>query len=441
MTAEPRTLRTKAEEAIASLYAASRAGLPGGDAVRARRNAAFSLFERFGLPHRRVEAWKYTDLRTLMRAVAPLAGVAPAERLAAVAEADPLASLDRAQIVIANGVFEPELSDLGGTDGITVESLSHVLATSPERVGRLFDDGDDTVMALNTSLMQGGAVVTIAAGARPQRAIEIVHLTAGDAPVSVFTRDLVDVGEGASVRFLESHRGPMGIAYQVNALTELRIGDGAAVKWIRLQTESEAAQHLASFVTRLGARATLDHLAVNSGAALARWQAFATLAGEHGRVAFSAATMLSGTEHSDSTLVINHAEPNGASRELFKSAVDGRATGAFQGKIVVAPVAQKTDARMMAKALLLSDEAEFASKPELEIFADDVQCGHGATAGQIDDGQLFYLMSRGIPRAEAERLLIEAFLDDAVDAIGEDAIAGALKRVVSAWLARRGTVE
>jgi Fe-S cluster assembly protein SufD len=440
MTAEPRTLRTKAEEAIAGLFAGNRASLPGGDAVRARRNAAFSLFERFGLPHRRVEAWKYTDLRTLMRTVAPLAGVAPAERLAAVAEADALASLDRAQIVIANGVFEPELSDLAGTAGVTVESLAHVLATSPERVGRLFDDGDDTVMALNTALMQGGAVVTVAAGARPERAIEIVHLTAGDAPVSVVTRDVVDVGEGAAVRFLESHRGPAGIAYQVNALTELRVGDGAAVKWIRLQTESEAAQHLASFVARLGARATLDHLAVNSGAALARWQAFVTLAGGRGRVAFSAATMLSGSEHNDSTLVVTHAEPHGASRELFKSAIDGRATGAFQGKIVVAPEAQKTDARMMAKALLLSDAAEFASKPELEIFADDVQCGHGATAGQLDDVQLFYLMSRGVPRAEAERLLIEAFLDEAVDAIDEKVIGEALKGVVSAWLARRGTV-
>jgi Fe-S cluster assembly protein SufD len=441
MTAEPRTLRTKAEEAIAALYASSRAGLPGAEAARARRNAAFSLFERFGLPHRRVEAWKYTDLRTLMRTVPRLAGIAPAGRLAAVAEADPIGNFDRAQIVVVNGVFSAELSDLAGVKGVTVESIAHVLATSPERVGRLFDDGDDTLMALNTALMQGGAVVTVAPGARPERAIEIVHLTAGDEPVSVFTRDVVDVGEGASVRFLESHRGPAGLAYQVNALTELRVGDGAAVKWIRLQTESEAAQHLASFVTRLGARATLDHLAVNSGAALARWQGFVTLAGERGRVGFSAATMLSGTEHSDSTLVVTHAEPHGSSRELFKSAIDGRATGAFQGKIIVAPGAQKTDARMMAKALLLSDAAEFASKPELEIFADDVQCGHGATSGQLDDGQLFYLMSRGIPRAEAERLMIEAFLDEAVDAIGEEEIGGALKAVVSAWLARRGGVS
>ena len=437
MTAEPRTLRTKAEEAIAALYAASRAGLPGGDAARARRNAAFSLFERFGLPHRRVEAWKYTDLRTLMRTAPPLAGIAPAERLAAVADADPIAGLDRAQIVVVNGVFEPDLTDLTGVEGVTVESLAHVLATSPERVGRLFDDGDDTVMALNTAFMQGGAVVTVAAGARPQRPIEIVHLTAGEAPVSVFVRDVVDIGEGAAVRFIESHRGPDSLAYQVNALTEVSVGDGAAVKWIRVQTEGDAAQHLASCAVRLGTRAGFEHLAVNAGAALARWQGFATLAGAHARVAFSGATMLSGVEHSDSTLVMTHAEPHGGSRELFKAVVDGRATGAFQGKIVVAPGAQKTDGRMLAKALLLSDEAELGSKPELEIFADDVQCGHGATAGQLDDGQLFYLMSRGIPRAEAERLLIEAFLDEAIEAIEEEAIGDALKGVVATWLGRR----
>jgi Fe-S cluster assembly protein SufD len=229
------------------------------------------------------------------------------------------------------------------------------------------------------------------------------------------------------------------LAYQVNALTEFDLGENARVTWARLQMESEAAQHIGTFIARLGARSELDHVAVNSGAALARWQATLNLAGKNVRIGFSGATMLSGSEHGDTTLVVTHGEPNQASRELYKAAVDGRATGAFQGKIVVEQRAQKTDAKMMAKALLLSDDAEFASKPELEIFADDVQCGHGATAGQISDTELFYLMSRGIPRAEAERLLIEAFLDDAIDVAGDEAIGDALKGVVSAWLARRGT--
>jgi Fe-S cluster assembly protein SufD len=438
MSAEQKTLRTRSEEALAALFAEARDTLPGGEPVRARRAAAFALFERFGLPHRRVEAWKYTDLRTLMRTVAPLGGPAPSALLATVAEADPIAGLDRAQVVIVNGVFEPELSDLSGIEGVAVEPLARVLATAPERVGGLVDDASDTVVALNTALMQGGAVVTVAPGARPARPIEIVHLTAGADPLSVYARCVVTVGAGAHVRIVESHRGAPGLAYQVNALVELDIGEEARVTWGRLQAESDAALHLTSFFARLGARAELDHVAVNSGAALARWQGFLTLAGKGIRIGFSGATMLSGTEHGDTTLVVTHGEPHQSSRELYKAAIDGRGTGVFQGRIVVAQKAQKIDARMMARALLLSDDAEFDTKPELEIFADDVQCGHGATAGRISDTELFYLMSRGIPRAEAEQLLIEAFLDDAIDVAGDEAIGEAFRGVVSAWLARRG---
>src|SRR5262249_24776529 len=135
---------------------------------------------------------------------------------------------------------------------------------------------------------------------------------------------------------------------------------------------------------------------------------------------------------------VEHSEPNTASRELFKNVVDGQAQGAFQGRIVVKQAAQKTDAKMMTQALLLSDTAEFASKPELEIFADDVQCGHAATSGGIDETMSFYLLARGIPRPEAERLLIEAFLDDAIDAIGDEAIATFLKRTIGQWVEKRG---
>jgi Fe-S cluster assembly protein SufD len=438
MTAEPRTLRTKAEEAIAAEYASARDRLPGGEPTRQRRDAAFSLFERFGLPHRRVEAWKYTDLRALTRTVAPLARPPAADVLATIAEGDPIAGLDRAQIVVVNGVYEPELSDLIGVEGVSVESLATVLADTPDRVGRLFDDGDDTVMALNTALMQGGVAVTVAADAKPARPIEIVHLTAAEAPVSVATRDVVTVGTNASVRFVESHRGTAGVGYQVNALTELDIGRGAKVLWSRLQTESEAAQHLASFVARLADDTTLDHLAVNRGAAVARWQGFIAIAGRGARAGFYGATMLSGAEHGDTMLVVRHSAPDSVSNELFKNVIDDKASGAFQGLIAVEQQAQKTDAKMMTRSLLLSDEAQFASKPELEIFADDVRCGHGATAGNIDPAMLFYLMARGLPRPDAERLLIEAFLDDAIDAIGDEAIAEALKGVVSGWLARRG---
>ncbi|MCB1495307.1 MAG: Fe-S cluster assembly protein SufD [Bauldia sp.] len=438
MTAEPRTVRTKAEETLAAEFAAARDALPGGERVRERRDAAFSLFERFGLPHRRVEAWKYTDLRALLRTAAPLAGPATPDLLAPVAEDDPIAGLDRAQLVVANGVYRPELSDLDGVEGVTVEALADVAKNAPDRIGRLFEDSDDVVMALNTALFAGGVYVKVAADAKPARPLEVVYLTAAAEPVSVVCRSVVEVGANASMRLIESFRGPAGIAYQVNALTELDIGLGAKVTWSRVQTESEAAQHLASFVARVAGNATLDHLAVNRGAALSRWQGFVMIEGRGARTGFYGATMLAGTEHGDNALVVRHVAPDSTSTELFKNVVDGRATGAFQGMIAVERDAQKTDAKMMTRALLLSDEAQFASKPELEIFADDVRCGHGATAGDIDQTMLFYLMSRGLPRKEAERLLIESFLDEAIDAIDDEPVAEALKGIVSGWLERRG---
>jgi Fe-S cluster assembly protein SufD len=219
---------------------------------------------------------------------------------------------------------------------------------------------------------------------------------------------------------------------------ELSVGNGAKATWTRLQAESREALHLASFAVRIGRDARFDHLAVNTGASLARWQGFVTLAGSGSEVGFYGAGMLAGRQHGDIRLEVVHAVPHGRSRELYKTVIDGEANGAFQGRIVVKPDAQKTDAKMMTQALHLSDTAEFASKPELEIFADDVQCGHGATSGRIDETMLFYLLSRGVPRAEAERLLIEAFLADPIDAIGDEALSDALKGLIAAWLAARG---
>ena len=438
MNAEPRTLRTKAEETLLAEYRAAAAGLPGAGAVAKRRETAIAQFERSGLPHRRVEAWKYTDLRVLMKSAAPLADGADDATLTELMGEDPLADLDRARIVIVNGAYRADLSDVDGLSGVTVTALADVLTKNPQRVGLLFDDSDDTALALNSALMQGGVVIDVAKDARPARAIEIAHVTAAGEPVAVFTRDVVTIGANASVRFVVSHRGPAGLGYQVNAVTELAIGNGAQVTWSRLQAEGDAAQHIGTLVTRLDGDATLNHLVVNAGAALWRWQAFATVAGRGVTLSFNGATMLTGREHGDQTLVVQHAEGYSSSRERFKSVVDGDAEGVFQGRIVVQRDAQKTDAKMMTQALLLSEAAQFAAKPELEIFADDVQCGHGATSGRIDETHLFYLMARGVPRAEAEQLLIEAFLDDAIDSVDDEAIAAALKGVVGAWLRRRG---
>ncbi len=436
MTVETRTVKTKAEEALAAQFDSAR--LPGGAVATERRAAAFRHFARVGLPHRRVEAWKYTDLRALMRLAQPLAGAPDVGRLAGLLDDDALKGLERARIVIVNGVFQPGQSDLDGIDGVTVEPLVEVLEKSPERVGALFADSEDAMLALNTAMMQGGVVVTVARDAAPARPIEIAHLSATAEPASTYPHSVVTVGDNASVRFLETHHGPAGTAYQVNAVIELDVGPGAKVTWARLQAEGGEAEHVTSFVARVAKDASLHHLVANAGARLWRWQGFVKAVGSGVDLRFNGATMLSGREHGDTSLVLDHAEPHGISRELFKNVVDDEASGAFQGRIEVRQGAQKTDAKMMSQALLLTDTGEFDAKPELEIFADDVQCGHGATSGRIDDTMLFYLMARGIPRPVAERLLIEAFLADAVDSFGDEQIGAALRRTITGWLARRG---
>jgi Fe-S cluster assembly protein SufD len=266
--------------------------------------------------------------------------------------------------------------------------------------------------------------------------LEIRHLTTAAHATAI--RHAILVGPDANASLLETYAGPSDTAYQVNGVTQITTGEGAVVRYARLQAEGDRSVHVGTTTLKLAPRAEFDHLTVTAGALVSRSQMFITTGGNHTRLGLHGAGMIGGKQHADVTLMIDHALPGANTRVLFKNAVDDDARGVFQGKIIVEPDAQKTDAKMMSQALLLSETAEFDSKPELEIFADDVQCGHGSTAGQIDATQLFYLMARGVPRAEAEQLLIEAFLDSAIDGLGDERIGAALRRTVSAWLAKRG---
>ena len=433
MNAEPRILRTDAENTLATEFNAARTRLPGGPATVAAREAAFAAFQKAGLPHRRVEAWHYTDLRALVRTVPPLAGEAPSDPAELV---DLLPGLDRARLVVVDGVYRPELSDLRGLDGVTVEPTYLRLAADDPRIGRRLAAIDDPLVALNSALMTGGVVIDVPAGKAVERAVEIAHWTTS--AVGAYARNVVTLGAGASIRVVESHAGRAGSAYQANVVTEATLAEGARAVWAKLQAEGDAALHVGSLAVSIGAGAEFDHLVLMTGASVSRSQSFVTFAGEHARAGLYGATMIGGRQHADITLAVDHAVPNGTSRERFKAVMDGRAEGVFQGRIVVRPDAQKTDGRMMTQGLLLSEEASFAAKPELEIFADDVQCAHGATSGQIDEDLLFYLVSRGIPRAEAETLLVTAFLAEAIEGLGDEAIGEAFEAVAVGWLARRG---
>lgn len=436
MNAEIRPIRTPAEQALI----AELGGLPAGtDRLADLRRAAARSFEEHGLPHRRVEEWKYTDLRTLMRDAVPVAGGA------AVAEADAraraLREVDARRIVVANGSVVPELSDLAGLEeGLTVTTLAAAIASGDEvlsRVGGILPGRYDAALALNTALARDGVVLIVAPGAVLERPIHVAHVFAGDAAAASYARSLVVVGAGAKLTYVESFEGPEAVAYQANSVTEFVVGDEAHLDVVRLQQDGGSAFHLSTILFDVGRHAQVHAFTFATGASVARTSLYATLSGDASHVGFNGATLLKGRQHSDSTLFVDHQVPGCESRELFKTVLDDSSRGVFQGKIVVRQAAQKTDGRMMSRALLLGEDAEMDNKPELEIFADDVACGHGATCGDIDEELLFYLRARGIPLKEAQSLLVQAFVGEAIETVEHDGLREALVERAEAWLKAR----
>jgi Fe-S cluster assembly protein SufD len=441
--AEVTVMKTAAETALAQAFAQARSRLPGSDAIAAQRAAAFDLFAKEGLPHRRVEDWKYTDLRALMREAKPLANPPDAAAKARAKTAGALlGDVESRRLVFVDGAFVPELSDVAALEpGLAVGSLAAALsANDPALAAHLgkLAPASDVAVALNTALMGDGAVIRIAAGSTIERPLHLLFV-ASDKPAATFVRSLVVVERGARAMLIESHEGPSGSDYQVNAALELFVGDEAHVDHVKIIGEGAEALHVSTLAAAIGARARFNTFTFTVGGAVVRNQLFLNFDGEDTVAGVRGATLIKGRQHADTTLVANHIARGCQSREVFKTVLDGEAHGVFQGRIIVKPGAQKTDAKMMTRALLLSERAEADNKPELEIFADDVQCGHGATAGALDEELKFYLMVRGIPAAEAEALLIHAFLGEAVEGIEHACLREALMEAVAAWLKVRGS--
>ena len=436
----PTPLRTPAEETLLKRFPAEKSGLPGVPAVIAAREAAFGRFAAGGLPHRRVEDWKYTDLRANIRAIAPAAGPADPVRVGALRPVVPGSGARR--IVVANGRIIPSLSDLSDLEpGLSLSTLADALAGGDGEVlgalDKLPEAAGNTAVLLNTAFMTDGLVIRVAAGAVIERPIEIAHIADGAGAVSTAVRNLLLVGAGARATVIETVEATSSASHQTNLVTLAEIGDGAHVDHIRLQLEPVEAVSLTTLAARVGAKAAFHTFNAALGAGIARAQLFVRFEGREASGGFRGVTLLSGRRHADTTLVVTHDAEACESRELFKAVIDDEARSVFQGRINVPSHAQKTDARMMTASLLLSEGAEANAKPELEIFADDVQCGHGATCGALDDDLLFYLLARGIPKVEAEKMLILAFLGEAIDEIENEAVHDALIGRVEAWLAAR----
>jgi Fe-S cluster assembly protein SufD len=433
--------KTETGRALSDAFAIARDRLPGLGKVADARQIAFEAYERAGLPHRRIEDWKYTDLRVLMREVFPLAPAPDATALTRAAAALKLHAIGGVRrLVLVDGVFAPKLSEAANLEkGLRVRTLREVLEAG-DSAPQLFAPGNsDAMVALNSAMMTDGVVIEVADGAVLTQPLHIVHIASGGTPSAMFTRSLLTLGKAANATLVESYIAAEGAkAYQVHDSLIVSIGDGARLDHVRLIEDSREAFNISSSQVTLGAKAHFNTFGLTSGSNVSRYQAVIAFAGEGSRVETNGVNLLNGRQHADSTLFLDHAVPNCESREIFRSVVDDRGHSVFQGRIIVRPGAQKTDAKMMTRALLLSDEAEADNKPELEIFADDVTCGHGATTGALDESLLFYLQARGLPEKEAQALLIQAFVGEAIESIASDALRELAISAAQRWLAARG---
>jgi Fe-S cluster assembly protein SufD len=435
--------KTETGRPLSDSFALLRDRLPGTGPVADTRQQAFEAYERAGLPHRRIEDWKYTDLRALMREVLPLAPAPDAAGLSRASVALKLHRIEGARwLVLVDGVFAPKLSDTGHAEkGLTIRSLREVLEAgdSALRAQLLATDNSNPMIALNSAMATDGLVIEVADGTVLTQPLHIVHIASGGTPAAMFTRSLLRLGRDAGATLVESYIAADGAkAYQAYDSLIASLGDNARLDHVRLVEDSREAFNISSAVVTLGAHAHLNAFGMTTGAGVSRYQITIAFAGEGSRVETNGVNLINGRQHADTTLFADHAVPNCTSREVFRAVVDDRAHSVFQGRIVVRPDAQKTDAKMMTRALLLSDDAEADNKPELEIFADDVTCGHGATTGALDESLLFYLRARGLSEKEAQALLIQAFVGEAIESIANDTLRELAISAAQRWLEARG---
>ncbi len=401
-----------------------------GDDVR---RPAIEMLTENGLPTRRREAWHYTDLRRLVSQFPPLA-VRPADDAAAAAFSGHARLVDAVRLPFLDGAYFPGLADTLPS-GVLVSSTGGLPGAgepaSPAGV-------DDAVGLINTALAGDGVEISVAPGTTVEQPLGLVNVIGEGEARAAATRNRVTVGAGAKVTFIERHVSPAATANSVNTVSSLDVGDGSDVTWIIVQEHGADATHLGQFNARLGADAKLTLFILNVGTKLLRQEVNVGAGGEGGDFQMRCINLLAGDCHNDGTMVLDHTAPETGSVEIVRNVVMDKAQGVFQGQIRVAREAQKTDARMACNTLLLSDDASYSAKPELEIFADDVACGHGATVTEIDHDHLFYLMSRGVPEREARGLLVKAFVAEIIEELDDEALAEMLEHKLESWFAAHG---
>jgi Fe-S cluster assembly protein SufD len=419
----------------------ARARLPGAGFgwLERLRDEAIGRFGEIGFPSPKVEAWKFTNLGQLERIAFAGAPDRAQPKLTPADLAHFRLTSECHLAVFVNGRFRPELSMLDQLpEGTSISDLSaageeelRALAAPPSvpaepRARTLFD--------LNTAFMRHGAVIRLGRGAVLDPVQLLYVAMPADGPRVYHPRNLIHAQAGSSATVVEAYVGLGEGVYWTNVVSQVLVDHNAVLRHYKHQAESESAFHLAETSVRLDHQAAYRMFALSRGAALARNEIDIALAATQAEARLSGASLARGKQHLDTTVRIEHAQPMGSSSQAFRSVVDGHARAVFQGRIRVAPDAQKTDAQQISRSLLLSPAASADTKPELEILADDVKCSHGAAVGDLDREALFYLRARGLSEADARRILIDAFVGELIGAVENDAVRPYFRRAFDEWL-------
>ncbi len=406
--------------------------------LAAIRQEGIARFGELGFPTLEDEDWRFTNLAPLVKLpFRPVLERATNGLTAAALAQFPLGALEATRLVFVNGQLAAVLGSVGAQpDGVKIGSLAAALANDAAAVephlARYAKSGNHSPFAsLNAAFFLDGAFIHVPAGRAVEQPVHLVYVTtAAETGAATHPRNLIIVGEASRLTVIESYVATVGSAYFTNAVTEMVVGDRAVVEHCKFQDESTGAFHLATLAAKLGRGSNFITHSIATGARLSRSNLRTELAGEGLQAILNGLYLTKGEQLADHHMIVDHAQLRCASHEYFNGILDDKSKGVFHGRILVRPDAQKTDAKQTNKNLLLSDEATINTKPQLEIYADDVKCTHGATVGQLNEESIFYLRTRGIGADTAKRMLIHAFAGEIIERIRHEPLREALDKLV-----------
>ncbi len=425
----------------------ARAKSSGQDWLLPVRQEAMDRFAALGFPTTRDEDWRFTNLSPIAQTAFRPADVTACKVDVGALEPFAFAGLTAPRVVLVNGRYAPALSALAGLPkGVRVQSLAQAMtadrALLEGHLARYADFQQDTFSALNTALMEDGAFIQIPRGRVVEQPIHVLYVSApGAEPMATHPRTLIVAGENSQASVVEDYVSlGDGISFS-NGLTEMVVGDGSVLDHYLIERESLQAYSVCTLRSQQGRSSNLTSHTLLLGGALVRRNIHPILAGEGGECLINGLFMAKGRQHMDNFMWVEHLSPRCNSRQFYKGVLDDQARGVFHGRIVVHKDAQKTDAKQTNMNLLLSEEAQIDTKPQLEIYADDVKCTHGATVGQIDDDAIFYLRARGIPEASAKALLLFAFAGEVLQRMKVEPVRRHLEELVRRWMPQGNLLE